>query len=319
MGGMDLGFGGDVVVHRSSIADENWVDRPADIPSFVHLKPTDFEVVFQNDILKIAKDLADANGWSHSYYLQDIRTLHEEISLPKADVVIGGFPCQDFSHAGKRKGLDSQRGTLYTFFVKVVKEVQPAVFVAENVKGLLTMKGVIETIRADFESAGYTVEFELIKCEEYGIPQTRHRVIIFGVRNDLIAGRTPGWNKLVENRIECPISHYFEHLEEPQVSPDIAQRLYSKARRLDKGQGQSIINERGFAPTIRAEHHGNIEFRNQAWRLSLREAALIQTFPPRCILTVGNKPSCIAYKPIGNAVPPLLGYLIARKVKSLLS
>ena len=82
-----------------------------------------------------------------------------------------------------------------------------------------------------------------------------------------------------------------------------------------------------FGPTMRAEHHGNIEFRRLTGgknepglpqrRLTVREAALIQTFPPQCILTDVKK-SSKAYKPIGNAVPPLLGYLIARKVQQIL-
>ena len=80
---------------------------------------------------------------------------------------------------------------------------------------------------------------------------------------------------------------------------------------------------------MRAEHHGNIEFRRVTdgkngedlpqRRLSVREAALIQTFPPTCILTELNKSSSMAYKPIGNAVPPLLGYLVGRKVSQILA
>lgn len=79
---------------------------------------------------------------------------------------------------------------------------------------------------------------------------------------------------------------------------------------------------------MRAEHHGNIEFRRidggknnedkPERRLSVREAALIQTFPPTCILTEPKKPTSKAYKPIGNAVPPLLGYIVARKVLHIL-
>jgi DNA (cytosine-5)-methyltransferase 1 len=114
-------------------------------------------------------------------------------------------------------------------------------------------------------------------------------------------------------------------LEEPDASADPAQQSYSKAARLDKGQGQAEIKLDGFGPTMRAEHHGNIEFRRitngechlKERRLSVREAALLQTFPPDCILTDG-KPSSMAYKPIGNAVPPLLGYIIARKVQQIL-
>jgi len=118
-------------------------------------------------------------------------------------------------------------------------------------------------------------------------------------------------------------------LEEPAQSSDPSQQAYSKAARLDKGQGQSEICLDAPCPTMRAEHHGNIEFRRITGgkngegdlperRLTVREAALIQTFPPNCVLTEGNRPSSMAYKPIGNAVPPLLGYLIARKVHAIL-
>jgi DNA (cytosine-5)-methyltransferase 1 len=124
------------------------------------------------------------------------------------------------------------------------------------------------------------------------------------------------------------IGPYFRHLQEPSATDDPAQKVYSKAARLEKGQGQKEVGLDEFAPTMRAEHHGNIEFRRIAGgkneqdlgerRLTVREAALIQTFPPRCILADAKKPTSKAYKPIGNAVPPLLGYLVARKVLGLL-
>lgn len=101
-----------------------------------------------------------------------------------------------------------------------------------------------------------------------------------------------------------------------------------KAKLLEKGQGQAEINLASFAPTMRAEHHGNIEFRRHtnskhnrserhmaARRLTIREAGLIQTFPPHYVFNKTN--SMVVYKYIGNAVPPLLGYAIADKVYSL--
>jgi DNA (cytosine-5)-methyltransferase 1 len=331
MAGMDAGFSEQVVVRRESVP-ESYVDAPADTPGFVALKRLPFTTVFQNDILPAAKTVAALNNWAHNYHMGDIRDLLKNAyAFPAADVITGGFPCQDFSHAGKRQGFDAQRGTLYQSYVELVRRVKPVVFVAENVEGLLTMPGEpIKQIIADFGAAGYEVKYQLIKCEEFGIPQSRHRVIIMGIRLDRRPGLPTEWNVISENRRRTPLRDYFAHLQEPGDSTDPAQQVYSKAARLEKGQGQSEVNLAGAGPTMRAEHHGNIEFRrlkpsrnNEAAelperRLTVREAALIQTFPPECRLTE-ERVTTIAYKPIGNAVPPLLGYLVARKVQEILS
>jgi DNA (cytosine-5)-methyltransferase 1 len=320
MGGMDVGFAEQAVVRRESV-DGDVVESDHEVAGFVRLKRLPFEIVFQNDILKCAQKIAGWNGWSHNYVLKDIRELiAENYEFPEADVIIGGFPCQDFSHAGKRAGLESERGTLYQSYVEVVRRVRPAVFVAENVNGLLTMPGApIQRIVADFAEVGYEVKYELLKCEEIGIPQTRWRVIIMGLRLDK---KTPShgddWNVISDRRV-CVARPYFEHLQEPDVTTDPAQKVYSKAARLEKGQGQSQVPPDGFAPTVRAEHHGNIEFRNLERRMTVREAALLQTFPPDCVLSdPAKKPTLTAYKPIGNAVPPLLGYVIGRQVLRIL-
>ena len=139
---------------------------------------------------------------------------------------------------------------------------------------------------------------------------------------------TEGWNIIHKNKTTCNIGKYFEHLKEPDNTDDISQMVYSKAKKLEKGQGQIEINLNSFAPTMRAEHHGNIEFRrhhNSAInpdeknmserRLTVREAGLIQTFPPDYVFS--NKKNMTSYKYIGNAVPPLLSYLIADKVNEL--
>jgi len=328
IGGMDIGFSEDVIVHRDSVPDD-WIHDEQGPPGFVRLKRLPFETVFQNDILPDAKEFAELNGWAHNYHLKDIRTLLDEnFPFPAADVVTGGFPCQDFSHAGKRKGFDSARGTLYQAFVEVVRRVQPKVFVAENVNGLLTMPGEpIRRIVADFAAVGYDVMYQLVKCEEIGIPQTRWRVLIFGALSTL---RLPdGWATLQSSPRLCPVGPYFKHLPEPDTSSDPAQRIYSKAARLAKGQGQSEVRLVAPGPTMRAEHHGNIEFRRinggrnepdlPERRLTVREAALIQTFPPGCILVNPKTPSSKAYRVIGNAVPPLLGYIVARTVHRGLS
>lgn len=327
MGGMDVGFAEQVVVHKKSV-QPNYIRSVSTFPGFVNLRRLPFETVFQNDILPEAKRICELNGWDSNYQLKDIRDLlKDNFAFPVADVITGGFPCQDFSHAGKRQGFDSNRGNLYQSYVELVRRVRPIIFVAENVNGLLTMPGEpIKKIIEDFSAVGYEVKYQLIKCEEFGIPQTRWRVIIMGIRLDKRAGLADDWNVITENKRTCHIGHYFKHLAEPEVSEDPAQQVYSKAALLAKGQGQKEVGLNEFAPTMRAEHHGNIEFRrltggkNESGpqrRLTVREAALIQTFPPGCVLTDVKK-SSKAYKPIGNAVPPLLGYLIARKVQQIL-
>lgn len=332
MGGMDVGFAEQVVVHKNSIKEEEYIETNASTTDFVKLKRLPFEIEFQNDIMHESKRIAELNNWDHNYHSEDIRDLlNENFNFPEAEVITGGFPCQDFSHSGKRKGFDSSRGTLYQSFVEVVKRVKPLVFVAENVNGLLTMpEEPIKKIIHDFSTVGYEVKYQLIKCEEYGIPQTRWRVIIMGVRSDKKQKLGEHWNIIDENKAKCTVGCYFKHLQEPNITEDPSQMIYSKASRLEKGQGQKEVGLNEFSPTIRAEHHGNIEFRRITngknkepdmieRRLSVREAALIQTFPPNCILTEPNKPNSKAYKPIGNAVPPLLGYIIARKVEKLLN
>jgi DNA (cytosine-5)-methyltransferase 1 len=150
-----------------------------------------------------------------------------------------------------------------------------------------------------------------------------------GVKTEKCTNLPEDWNIIRKNVRMCKVGSYFKHLHEPDVTEDPAQTVFSKAARLEKGQGQKEVGLDEFGPTMRAEHHGNIEFRRITGgkngedelpqrRLTVREAGLIQTLPPDCILTdPGKRATMKAYKPIGNAVPPLLGYLVADKVHDL--
>ena len=355
IGGMDMGFDGQMIVHKDSLFDHEFIEGDEGPKDFVKLKRQNFRVVFQNDILAGAKEVCQYNGAVTNYVVGSIYDLLiDEFIFPAADIVVGGFPCQDFSHCGRRRGFDTEtshnltdtvddgkdnnRGSLYKSFVEVVRRVGPKIFVAENVYGLLTMPGdPIKQIIHDFSELGYDVEYQLIDCTEHGIPQTRKRVIIMGMhshnrKNGLEGCRKKlekSWNIITKNKTRCCVGKYFKHLEEPSDTADISQQMYSKAKKLEKGQGQKEIDMNGPAPTMRAEHHGNIEFRRYQSstlnfnekdlperRLTVREAGLIQTFPPDYIFT--KTQSQKAYKYIGNAVPPLLGYLIADHVSNLL-
>ena len=106
--------------------------------------------------------------------------------FPAANVVLGGFPCPGFSEAGPRL-IDDERNFLYLHFIRCLMQVQPEIFVGENVKGMMTLgKGeVFKQIVEDFAAAGYTLYVKLLNARDYGVPQIRERVLIVGVRNDI--------------------------------------------------------------------------------------------------------------------------------------
>lgn len=103
------------------------------------------------------------------------------------DLVSGGYPCQAFSYAGHRKGFEDIRGTLFYYYAEVLKQVQPKVFLAENVKGLLTHdKGkTFETMRNVFGEMGYRVTWKVLNANDYNVAQKRERLIIIGIRQDI--------------------------------------------------------------------------------------------------------------------------------------
>lgn len=144
-----------------------------------------YEVVWANDFEPAACATYAKNFGDH--IVPGSITDVDFSTLPSADIVVGGFPCQDFSMIWKRGGIETERGNLYRYFVRAVKTVHPKVFVAENVKGLLTANGgeAIAQIKRDFEALGYRVSVDLYNFANYGAPQLRERVLIVGVRNDL--------------------------------------------------------------------------------------------------------------------------------------
>jgi DNA (cytosine-5)-methyltransferase 1 len=115
--------------------------------------------------------------------------------VPKADVLLAGFPCQPFSNAGKRRGVNDSRGTLFFDALKFIRAKQPKVVMFENVRGLLSIKNadgtkLIDRIVGEISKGGknyvgYNVRYELLNASDYEVPQNRHRVFIVGVRKDL--------------------------------------------------------------------------------------------------------------------------------------
>ncbi len=398
-GGMDLGFEGNFSVLKSSvneILNPDFIENELD-NNFVKLKKTRFKTVFANDILKDAR-----NAWVHYFSkrgheienyqtdsIVDLVKLHQsgtKVFPENIDIVTGGFPCQDFSVAGKRNGFNSHknhkgelntetcateetRGKLYMWMKQVIEITQPKIFIAENVKGLVNLSNVKDIIQSDFSSTGdngyLVLKPRVLHAADYGVPQSRERVFFIGIKKSAL--KKSALEELEKEIISEKFNPYpkpthayttdgdnlkrhvdlkelFANLEEPEKSNDLSQKFYSKAKFMGKHcQGQIEIKPDGISPTIRAEHHGNIEFRRlskknggvlteelskglKERRLTPRECALIQTFPLDYDFVIENKqgrkgsylvsPSK-AYKIIGNAVPPLLAYNLAKRIEDV--
>ena len=144
-----------------------------------------YKVRWANDFNEYACQTYARNLGKHIVH-GDI-TQVDPAEVPDADLIIGGFPCQDFSMIWKRGGVETDRGNLYRYFLNFVKVKRPRVFIAENVKGLLTANGgaAIQQIAEDFSELGYVVDVDLYNFAEYGVPQQRERVFIVGVRADV--------------------------------------------------------------------------------------------------------------------------------------
>lgn len=387
-GGMDLGFEGGFRVLSRSVNTNIHADWVADEQKGqILLAKTVFTTVFANDIMTDAKTAWETyflsrKDISNVYHLDSVVDLvkraqtGESVFPSHIDVVCGGFPCQDFSISGLRKGFNSHkshnggyldadestaenRGHLYMWMRDVITLTKPKIFIAENVKGLTNLDDVKDVIEHDFAQAcdgGYlVVPAKVIHAANYGVPQNRERVIFFGFRKSAL--KKAALDELSQCNINSkydpyplPTHSYTEYgddlqpfvscsealhgLKEPDKTTDLSQKAFSCAKYMGKHcQGQSEINLDGVGPTIRSEHHGNIEYRRLSKehggthtkelraglperRLTIRECARIQTFPDDYEFVIPGKLSASsAYKIIGNAVPPVLAYNIARRLQ----
>ena len=142
-----------------------------------------FDIVWANDFFKEAVESYKKNVDDRIVY-GDITQIDSSEMPDEIDLVIGGFPCQGFSVANTKSSMKDERKCLYKEMLRVIRDKKPKFFVAENVKGILSMKKgkVIEMIKKDFRSLGYEVDARLLNAAEYGVPQARERVVIIGNR-----------------------------------------------------------------------------------------------------------------------------------------
>ena len=131
--------------------------------------------------------LANYLDFNEDYYFQDIKLLDGNDFKGKVDLFVGGSPCQSFSSVGFQKGLDDARGTLFYEFARLVKEIEPKVFIYENVRNLKNHdKGnTWKVIQGIFESLGYKYKYDVLNAADYGIPQNRRRLFVVGFKDEV--------------------------------------------------------------------------------------------------------------------------------------
>ena len=306
-GGMDLG-----VIGGFSYLGKEYMENP-------------FEIVYAVDNDEYCTKIYNDN-FKHKCIVKDVRDIVVD-EMPQFDMLIGGFPCQSFSISAQnppRLGYKDERGMLFFEMVKILKKRQPRFFVAENVKGILSAnKGkAFPMIMNEFREAGYAVVHKLLLASDYGVPQKRERVIIVGFRNkeDFYKFHYPLKVKSSERKVlgnviieEC------NHDESLFFSEKAVAGMLAVREKMNKGRVMSL-NEP--CNTISA-HLAKVSLNStdpvfmvgdRYRRFSSREAARIQSFPDSFVF---NSVSQIRqYKAIGNAVPPVMMWHIAKSLQA---
>ena len=285
-------------------------------------------VVWANDIDANAAETYRRNIGDH-IVCADIKDVKMRDIPEGADVVVGGFPCQGFSQANLLRNVGDERNVLYRFFKKVITAKRPKFFIAENVKGILSLGGgsAIRKILADFKKAGYVLDVHLVDMADYGVPQHRQRVIIVGQRNDLggtMRFRFPQPTHAKDGMNGMPawrtIHDELERFPDPDKPNDLPNHVYSAYKLAYRNfMGHRPTNPDKPCPTILARGNGGggvcaIPHYNGKRRLTIRESAAIQTFPDDFEF-VGAMNSC--YRQIGNAVPVRFAEFLGRELSRL--
>ena len=252
------------------------------------------------------------------------------------DMMMGGVPCQSFSQAGKRKGLDDKRGNLLVEFLKIINKAKPKMFLIENVKGLLTHKKG-ETFKSLIMPDNYDVTFKVLNSNDYDVPQKRERLILIGkynINNGDIEYKFPDKIEykpvLQDVLINVPPSVGYKYAERKREIMDMVceggcwinlpidiQKEYMKKSFFSGGGKRGIARRLAMNKpsltimTSPCQKQTERCHPSETRPLNIRESARIQTFPDNYNF-IGSISS--QYKQIGNAVPVNMAYYLANSI-----
>jgi DNA (cytosine-5)-methyltransferase 1 len=297
-GGLDLGaYGGFTFMDR-----------------YYEPQPFDIVAAYDNDPKAVETYKLNISDHAHVLDLEEA----DMKQLPHADVLFGGFPCQDFSSCGHKRGFEGSRGQLYKRMIEYMKVHRPKVVVGENVPLLKGMKGgtLLETIIGDLESVGYKVKHWFLNCPDFGLPASRRRIFIICVRNDL-----PGFPQAPKPTHVMKHATIDEALDdlipvEDETVPNQSQYFVATKATAGAGQGDQTSRRGELGYAVRANAKARVHFHYELdRRLTVRELARLQSFPDEFVFPYAAGPNVIL---IGNAVPPIVGHAVAGSVAEYL-
>lgn len=304
-----------------------------------------FEVIGASDIWKESEKTMNLNYPNIPFICKDIRLLTSSEILESTnnifpDIIIGGPPCQGFSVMGDKNSADP-RNSLFESYVRLVDDLNPLCFVFENVKGIKTMFNgrYLNMVANSFADLGYDIHLKVLNSKEYGVPQSRERVIIFGTRldnsfnypvsNDNPIGKLKAYknvgeaiNDLIKKDSKFPNHIALDHgeivLERYKLIPEGGklpppEELPEKIRRKNFGNTYVRLDRNKVSSTMVPGNNAFPVHPVLNRSLTPREAARIQSFPDNHIFTGPRKEQCTL---VGNAVPPLMAANIAVAIKT---
>jgi DNA (cytosine-5)-methyltransferase 1 len=331
-----------------------------------------FDIVWANDNDPDARDVYTANQkrylGKHDFTFGDIEGVDLD-SVPDFDILTAGFPCQPFSNAGNRKGVLDSRGTLFEEVERFVKSKQPKAFILENVKGILSTKmpdgttvpaEIIRRLSSvkleDGSSIKYTISGpKLVKAQDYGVPQQRHRVLIIGIREDIAGPFQFNFDNILtyvkeESLQKVTVRHVVEGIKDELPNAQDFWKFSPQAAKLVplvKRSWKDIPYD-SLPPRLKRIRDDMVKYRSPNFyrrfaldeingtitasaqpencgilhpihnrRYTVREIARIQSFPDDFVFTCKSIQNM--YKVIGNAVPPVLIHSLAKALKDHLS
>ncbi|MBL0711934.1 MAG: DNA (cytosine-5-)-methyltransferase [Colwellia sp.] len=316
------------------------------------LEQAGFKVALLNEMDKHAGNTLKENRPDWNVTIGNVTGLDFSHFKDKIDFLSGGFPCQAFSYAGNKQGFGDTRGTLFFEFARAIEEIRPRVFLAENVRGLLSHENgrTIETIKHKIKEIGYTlIEPEVLKAIYYRVPQKRERLFLIGIRNDLAEKFNFAWpskyNRVMTVKdalkkgelFNCDVPEskgqtYPQRKKEildlvppggywRNLTDDIQREYMKKSYFLGGGKTGMARRLSWYEPSLTltcspAQKQTERCHPDKTRPLTVREYARIQTFPDNWAF---SGPLTSQYKQIGNAVPVNLAKAVGTSLISLLN
>ncbi len=287
-------------------------------------------------LIKAGHEVVWANDFEHDSVLSYTQNIGKHIvcgdiadvlpsRIPSIDLLTGGLPCQGFSNANVNKIDGDARNDLYAQFVRILLAKRPRFFLIENVRGMLSLDGgrAFERILFALDEAGYQTNFKVLNAADFGVPQTRIRLFVAGVRKSVskrfrFRFPDPTHSRYPEKTGLLPwvtVGEALKDIPDPGPNVELKNHVFSKYKITDRNfTGHRRTDEKKPSPTILARGNGGggvcaIQHPKNHRRMSVRESASIQTFPIDFEF-IGKTNSM--YRQVGNAVPVELGAKVAK-------